>query len=264
MGAVTSITGETLDPPALYNHFDIYLDYHQRGPNEYRVVGASVWPYSRQTLSGSPPHGPVLNCDAADPVRLDPKAADGTPVAYTYNTYWRESATPWATRWDHYLKVDDPKIHWFSLLNGIALAGCLCMMVLTILYRSTNRDINRYQALDLSQDVQEEFGWKLVHGEVFRSPSSPSLLSIMVGSGAQLTAMAAVTLFFAAGGFLSPSRRGSLGVSMVMTWMVFGVLAGYVSARMYRFFEGTNLKVHLYLTATMFPCLILATIKYVC
>lgn len=261
LGAVRSTSGEPLDPPSLYNHFDIYLDYHQRGPNEYRVVGASVWPYSRQTLSSGP--NPEVDCNAADPVRLDPTSKIGVPVAYTYNTYWRESSTPWATRWDHYLKIDAPKIHWFSLLNGIVLAAGPCMMVIAILYRSTNRDISRYQMIDLSEDVQEESGWKLVHGEVFRSPSSPSLLSVMLGSGAQLAAMATVTLFFAAFGFLSPSRRGSLGVSMVMNWMVFGVLAGYFSTRMYTSLGGEKWKRNVFLTATLFPCVIFATIKYV-
>jgi hypothetical protein len=71
--------------------------------------------------------------------------------------------------------------------------------------------INRYNAIDLSvrclppslseiielviqEDVQEDWGWKLVHGEVFRPPRNPLPLSILVGNGAQLCAMTAVTL----------------------------------------------------------------------
>jgi transmembrane 9 superfamily member 2/4 len=42
--------------------------------------------------------------------------------------------------------------------------------------------------------VQEDWGWKLVHGEVFRTPNNPMLLSIMVGNGAQLCSMVGVTL----------------------------------------------------------------------
>jgi len=44
------------------------------------------------------------------------------------------------------------------------------------------------------EDVQEDWGWKLVHGEVFRSPRHPMLLSMMVGNGAQLCAMLGITL----------------------------------------------------------------------
>ena len=72
--------------------------------------------------------------------------------------------------------------------------------------------ISRYNAIDLSvsneyfvvfvvltpyktqEDVQEDWGWKLVHGEVFRAPRYPMILSVMAGNGAQLCAMCGVTL----------------------------------------------------------------------
>lgn len=46
----------------------------------------------------------------------------------------------------------------------------------------------------MQEDIQEDWGWKLVHGEVFRTPRNAMLLSIMVGNGAQLCAMVGVTL----------------------------------------------------------------------
>jgi transmembrane 9 superfamily member 2/4 len=127
--------------------------------------------------------------------------------------------------------------------------------------RSTNRDIHRYEAIDLTEDVQEEFGWKLVHGEVFRPPQSPLLLSVMIGSGAQLVAMAAVTLLFATLGFLSPSNRGSLAVVMIVTWTLFGALAGYLSSRIYASLHGANWKRNVFCTATLFPTLVFAVMK---
>jgi hypothetical protein len=42
--------------------------------------------------------------------------------------------------------------------------------------------------------AQEETGWKLVHGDVFRAPKNPNLLSVLVGSGVQLLAMIVITL----------------------------------------------------------------------
>ena len=47
---------------------------------------------------------------------------------------------------------------------------------------------------DGQEDVQEDWGWKLVHGEVFRRPRNPMILSVLVGNGAQLCAMVGVTL----------------------------------------------------------------------
>lgn len=46
----------------------------------------------------------------------------------------------------------------------------------------------------LQEDVQEDWGWKLVHGEVFRTPNNPLILSCLVGNGAQLCSMVGVTL----------------------------------------------------------------------
>ena len=46
----------------------------------------------------------------------------------------------------------------------------------------------------LQEDAQEEFGWKLVHGDVFRPPKKAMLLSVLLGSGTQITTMTFVTL----------------------------------------------------------------------
>lgn len=117
-------------------------------------------------------------------------------------------------------------------------------MVFMILLRTVHKDISRYNQVDLDDDIQEDFGWKLVHGEVFRPPRKRMLLSVAVGSGAQMLAMSAVTLckargFFTAArrtradrrclqvfallGFLSPSNRGALSTLMLVTYTLFGV-----------------------------------------
>lgn len=44
------------------------------------------------------------------------------------------------------------------------------------------------------EDAQEEFGWKLVHGDVFRPPKKGMLLSIMLGCGTQISIMVFFTL----------------------------------------------------------------------
>ena len=67
-------------------------------------------------------------------------------------------------------------------------------MVALILIRALHKDISRYNASEPQEDLNEEFGWKLVHGDVFRPPSYPMLLSVTVGNGAQVFLMALVTL----------------------------------------------------------------------
>lgn len=191
----------------LHNHYNIYIDYHRVGfgnKDKFRVVGVLVKPESRGNSH-------VLEDGAADcgstetPVTLNEEGE--TPVSWTYSVYWTESPTPWATRWDKYLYVEDPKIHWFSLINSAIFVVFLVGMVSVILMRALKKDIARYNRLDMinlddldgtsaavEDGIQEDSGWKLVHGDVFRCPRSPLLLSVLVGNGAQLFMMTGVTV----------------------------------------------------------------------
>ena len=49
-----------------------------------------------------------------------------------------------ATRWDNYLHIFDPRIHWFSLINSIIIVVFLCAMVSMILVRSVSRDVRLF------------------------------------------------------------------------------------------------------------------------
>lgn len=254
------------DKPYLNNHYDILVDYHQSGTDEYRVVGIIVEPIS---LGGSSFKNGKAQCgDYETPIVLS--ETEDSKVQYTYSVYWRPSPTSFATRWDKYLHVYDPKIHWFSLINSAVIVMFLIGMVSTILVRTLRKDIARYNRLDqlglddlgstsLEETVQEDSGWKLVHGDVFRPPKNPMLLSILVGNGAQLFMMAGFTIVFALFGFLSPSNRGSLGSVMILLYTLFGFIGGYVSSRVYKFFQGDKWKQNFTYTPLVVPGIVFST-----
>lgn len=251
LGRLFDDHGIAYEPPALNNHLSVYIEYHKRSESEYRVVGAFVFPASRDSLPGGTG---TPDCNAVNPLRLsDSSTGSNRSVAYTVDIYWRESATPWATRWDAYLRVFDAKVHIFALVNSIVVVSFLCLMCAMILMRNVTKDINRYNSLDLDEGLQEDFGWKLVSGEVYRSPERPMLLSIAVGTGSQLVAMSAITLAFALFGFLSPSNRGSLATVMVVGWCLFGSVAGYISTRLYSTFDGDAWQKQIFGVAVLFP-----------
>ena len=59
------------------------------------------------------------------------------------------------------------------------LTGVVAMIML----RTLHKDISSYNEMQTLEEAQEESGWKLVHGDVFRPPSfSPMLLSVLTGS----------------------------------------------------------------------------------
>lgn len=252
--------------PVFNNHYDIVIEYHEVGKrqDQLRVVGVIVQPSSRSYADG------VVDCaETRPPVLL---AEDGTTkVQFTYSVYWTKSQTAWATRWDKYLHVFDPKIHWFSLVNSAVVVIFLVVTVTSVLFRALKKDIARYNRLDqinlddlsgtsaLEDGVQEDSGWKLVHGDVFRTPSHPLLLSVFLGNGAQLFVMTGFTICFALLGFLSPSNRGSLGTIMVLLYTVLGVVGGYTSARVYKSMNGEKWKLNIGLTPCLVPGIVFAT-----
>lgn len=255
----------------LNNHYDIKIAYHQAGKDKYRVVGVKVYPYSRadnKDLGGG--KGECGNRETSPPVTLSESAS--TDVTWTYTVSWESSSTAWATRWDPYLHVFDPKIHWFSLVNSAIIVVFLVAMVAAILMRALKKDFARYQRLesfnleDLSgadgnaeDGVQEDSGWKLVHGDVFRTPKNPLMLSVFLGNGCQLFVITATTIAFALFGFLSPSNRGSLGTVMLLLWTIFGFIGGYVSARVYKTFGGEAWKQNIALTPILIPGIVFST-----
>lgn len=200
-------TDAETEVPMLNNHYDIVVDYHEASPNNFRVVGVLVDPYSMQDSKmlgdGQVQCGNERNDDQTPLVLAEDK---DTAVTFTYAVYWRLSPTPFATRWDKYLHVYDPKIHWFSLINSAIIVIFLVGMVSTILVRTLRKDIARYNRLDqfaledfgeggdVEDGVADDSGWKLVHGDVFRPPKNPLLLSVLIGNGAQLFAMTALTI----------------------------------------------------------------------
>ncbi|MCJ1426879.1 hypothetical protein MMC29_004782 [Sticta canariensis] len=254
----------------LNNHYDIIVKYHEAGNGDtFRVVGVWVEASSRRN-SKSQADGDAKCGNDNQGLVLDEN--EQTKVTYTYGVYWTKSSTAWATRWDSYLPILDAKIHWFSLVSSAIIVIFLCAMVAAILMRTLRKDIARYNRLDsfnlddlsatngdAEEGIQEDSGWKLVHGDVFRTPKNPLVLSVFLGNGSQLFVMTGTTLVFALFGFLSPSNRGSLGGAMILLYTIFGFIGGYVSARVYKTFGGESWKLNIVMTPVLIPGIVFAT-----
>ena len=93
------------------------------------------------------------------------------------------STIPWENRWDVYLQGNpDDEIHYFSIVNSLMIVLFLTGVVAMIMLRTLRKDISSYNEMQTLEEAQEESGWKLVHGDVFRPPAvSPMLLSVLAG-----------------------------------------------------------------------------------
>ncbi|CAM9276084.1 unnamed protein product [Sphacelaria rigidula] len=181
-------------------------------------------------------------------------------VTFTYDVRWEYSNTPWADRWDQYINGNpEREIHYFSIVNSLMITLFLTGVVAMIMLKTVKRDISTYNEMQTVEDTQDESGWKLVHGDVFRPPSfSPMLLSVLCGSGMQVLAMTLSTITFAFMGFLSPANRGGMLTAILVLFVLMGSFAGYWSATVYKFFNGKKWKRSTLVTALLFPSIVFA------
>ncbi|KAG8448421.1 hypothetical protein GDO86_015496 [Hymenochirus boettgeri] len=212
----------------LFNHVDITITYHSGNGESWdgaRLVAARLEPKSYKHLSEN-----NLNCEA-HPMEIPKELTGDLEVVYSYSvTFQKNNTIKWASRWDYILEsMPHTNIQWFSIMNSLVI-----------------------------EDAQEEFGWKLVHGDIFRSPKKGMLLSVFLGQGTQIFIMTFITLFLACLGFLSPANRGALMTCSVVLWVLLGTPAGYISARMYKTFGGEKWKTNVLMTALLCPGIIFA------
>ncbi|CAK7356852.1 unnamed protein product [Dovyalis caffra] len=243
------------------NHLSFRVMYHRDPETESaRIVGFEVTPNSvnheYKEWDDNDPQLTTCNKDTKKLIQGStvPQEVDvGKEIVFTYDVTFQESEIKWASRWDTYLLMNDDQIHWFSIINSLMIVLFLSGMVAMIMMRTLYRDIANYNQLETQDEAQEETGWKLVHGDVFRAPVNSGLLCVYAGTGVQLFGMALVTMIFALLGFLSPSNRGGLMTAMVLLWVFMGIFAGYSSARLHKMFKGTEWKRNTLKTAFMFP-----------
>lgn len=263
----------------IFNHVNINIDYHQvegSVAEEYRVVGFSVEPISINhrfandyKWDGESYEGyrkPLLSCPSpgvhmSQENNFGPQIVEeDVPILFTYDVLWNPSSVEWASRWDVYLTEDNmvpAKVHWYSITNSILVVVFLSLLVAQMFLRSLRNDIAAYNAVVTDEERDEEIdetGWKLIHADVFRPPTTNSMIyCVFVGSGVQLSITAFFSIIFSAIGFLSPARRGSLMTMTLVFYMMCGVFGGYTSSRMYKSFRGRHWQMCTLLTALFFP-----------
>jgi len=271
------------------NHVNIEIMYHavETEVDKFRIVRFTVEPFSIQhtfepledndddTKEGEKQGKvaklmkPILSCAGGNNnvhtsfdmvTEAGPQLASGK-VLFTYDVTWKENKDlKWASRWDIYLSMDNAipaKVHWLSIANSLVIVGVLSAMIAAILVRNLRCNSSKYSRLGTDVENAEdlkEFGWKSVHADVFRPPSfSPLLLSCACGTGAQILAMSFLTIIFSIMGFLSPSNRGALLMAVLLLYVTMGGIAGYVTARLYKTFNGKSWQQATALTAFGFP-----------
>lgn len=128
----------------------------------------------------------------------------------------------------------------------------------------TGNLLERKDSTDYDQDAsaleegEELTGWKLLHGDVFRTPAYAFFLAPLVGSGIQLVFTSVSLLLLSTLGVLNPSFRGGFVSVGTGLFVAAGALSGYFSSRLYKTFSGQNWRSNTLTTALLFPGVLFA------
>ena len=117
----------------------------------------------------------------------------------------------------------------------------------------------KLESMDEKQEFFEQYTWKLVYADVFRTPPYPMCLSVVCGTGIQIflgILSSLIYLCFVSG---NQTKNGSTLMIILFFCMIMGIASGYVSANLYKTFKGTELKKNALLTALGLPAALFAT-----
>ena len=184
---------------------------------------------------------------------VDPAAAEaqltvaGTsttpkPVEFTYSVTWTPTTATYGKRMDKYAKASflpmHLEIHWFSIINSFVTVLLLTAFLATIMMRVLKNDFVKYERdVEVGDPNDEESGWKMIHGDVFRFPGQVSLLCSILGVGAQLFALMVSFFLLGVFGVFYGGNRGHAHVAVIVLYAMTACISGYVSAAMFRKFQ---------------------------
>lgn len=183
----------------------------------------------------------------------------GREVKFYYAVSWSEN-----TEIDFYHRMEqfaehpffnrELEIHWLSILNSVILVVLLTSFLFVILMRVLRNDYMRYAAVEVDpEEDTEDYGWKLIHGDVFRFPGHRMMLSSMLGTGTQLLVLMVCLLFLGGMGLYYPYSRGAMKTSIVIIHAITNLIAGWTSASFYKQIGGENWVWNIILTSVLMP-----------
>merc|ERR1712110_869379 len=205
-----------------------------------------------------------VNLTSEGRVKLEPDAK----IPFTYEVVWKESHIKFVDRFDKYLDPNffQHRIHWFSIFNSFMMVIFLVGLVSMILMRTLRKDYARYSKEDdiddMEKDLGDEYGWKQVHGDVFRPASNCLMFSALVGTAYQIASVVFIVICFAIIGDLY-TERGSLLSTAIFVYAATSPVNGYFGGGMYSRMGG-KLWIRQMLTAAfLLPFLVCGTAFFI-
>lgn len=241
---VWGIVGEVEENGGVYSHY--------------------IWTHKKFDIGYNGKQIVDVNLTSENKVKLNLDAK----IPFTYEVNWKKSNIKFEDRFDKYLDPNffQHRIHWFSIFNSFMMVIFLVGLVSMILMRTLRKDYARYskdeELDDMERDLGDEYGWKQVHGDVFRPASHSMLFSALIGAGYQVTVVTLSVIVFAILGELY-TERGSLLSTAIFVYAATSPINGYFGGSLYARMGGKIWIRQMLLSAFMLPALVCGTAFFI-
>uniref|UniRef100_A0A2I3TE07 Transmembrane 9 superfamily member n=1 Tax=Pan troglodytes TaxID=9598 RepID=A0A2I3TE07_PANTR len=223
-----------------------------------------LWTYKKLEIGFNGNRIVDVNLTSEGKVKLVPN----TKIQMSYSVKWKKSDVKFEDRFDKYL---DPsffqhRIHWFSIFNSFMMVIFLVGLVSMILMRTLRKDYARYskeeEMDDMDRDLGDEYGWKQVHGDVFRPSSHPLIFSSLIGSGCQIFAVSLIVIIVAMIEDLY-TERGSMLSTAIFVYAATSPVNGYFGGSLYARQGGRRWIKQMFIGAFLIPAMVCGTAFFI-
>jgi transmembrane 9 superfamily protein 3 len=204
-----------------------------------------------------------VKLDNAEPVEVTEPKLVGKPIVldFSYSVNWIPTTDSYYTRFESYLDSGffEHKIHYFSILNSFLIVLFLSALIIFILMRTVKQDFQRYEfqdrMMEFERDLNDDYGWKLVNGDVFRRPTRLSVLSALVGTGIQFLVLSIVVMFLTMTGNLY-EEPATIMSTIIFFYTVSAYVNGYYSGKQFSTYGGKNWIQTAALSCSLWPAVV--------
>jgi len=215
---------------------------------------------------------------------------DVSAVEFSYEVEWQPSSVDFTERFEVYLDLPffENRLHLMALANAFAVGLLMVGVVAALMLRALRRDQDAYGAAleedefgdsvsesddprygekrsraaamgtvaAAAMDAGQLYGWRSLHGDVFREPAFFGVLSSFIGTGMALLFTVVFVLTGSLAGSLYASPQAFTTCStLALTFS--GVVSGYYSAGIYRRGGGSHWHRTLVFSTALLPCVLL-------
>uniref|UniRef100_A0A672LIA7 Transmembrane 9 superfamily member n=1 Tax=Sinocyclocheilus grahami TaxID=75366 RepID=A0A672LIA7_SINGR len=161
--------------------------------------------------------------------------------------------------------------YWYQMyIDDLPIWVCLksLQMSLSVLYLcvTLRKDYARYskeeEMDDMDRDLGDEYGWKQVHGDVFRPSSHPMIFSSLIGSGCQIFSVSFIVIILAMIEDLY-TERGSMLSTAIFVYAATSPVNGYFGGSLYAKQGGRRWIKQMFIGAFLIPAMVCGTAFFI-